>query len=230
LKGGKATIKLRRLFIPLKVIFLFTLVPALLFYTYGLNALIPVLIYFQLLLLWAQAELGMRQQALARYQSEPSFAVRMDHSGIYGASTIHTRILKLKNISDWPAYNVMLVRVLDETLLPVKPDEWKKWLHTDLIECLPPNEEEPLCSWTVWEAPKDLEGFTFEVSYSNRFGELRTLYTRFFRKNLREKFILRHEEPPRPGLFLRLLEDLGLLLRLRRFEKLVKRSRRSSAG
>jgi len=218
----RATFK--RLKILLKVILLFLLVPSIFFYAFGLEALIYVLIYFQFLLLWAQVELGMRQHALTRFQSEPYFDVERSPGGaLYGVGergeTIRTEVLKIKNISDWPAYNVMLARVLDDKFLPIEPSKWKKWLHTHLIRCLPPHKEEVLCSWIVGRVPKDFEKLIFEVHYRNRFGDYGVLSIMFFSG---EHIILSQSEPPKPGWLLPTLEEFGLLLRLRQFKKLSK--------
>ena len=192
-----------------KAILLLVLLPSILFCIYGWEAFIPILVYFQFLLLWAQVELGMRQHALTRFQSEPNFAVekKIEEGGTVEKKVFLTKI-NIKNISDWPSYNLFLARVLDEKFLPVKPNKWKNWLRTNHINYLLPGEEKTLCY--VREPPENFEGLIFEVHYCNRFGDLRTLHFRFLGE---DEVLLMHEEPPKPGWLLRTLEEFSLLLR-----------------
>jgi len=204
---------LKRLEILLKATLLFLLVPSILFCTRGLEALIPMLIYFQFLLLWAQVELGMRQHALTRFQSEPYFDVeRRLGGGICLADEeggkISREILIIKNISDWPAYDVRLSRVLDDKYMPIEPSKWGEWLDTRWIRCLPPHKEDVLCSWNPKKVPEDFEKLIFEIHYRNRYGDFQILSIKFFSG---EYIILSQPEPPKPGWLLRTLEDFRLL-------------------
>jgi len=188
-----------------KVILLIALFPSILLCIYGWEAFIPMLVYFQFLLIWAQVEVGMRQHILTRFQSEPSFAVEKKIE-VGGASEkkVYLITINIKNISDWPSYNLFLARVLDEKFLPVKPNEWKKWLRPNSINYLLAGEEKTLCY--VKEPPENFGGLIFEVHYRNRFGDFRMLHFRFLGE---DEVLLMHEEPPKPGWLLRTLEEFS---------------------
>jgi len=199
-------------------------IPFALFYIYGVKeALNPLLIYLQFLIFWAQAEIGMRQFALVRFQSEPSFDVEREIGGMHIAdkTQITNENLKIKNISEWPAYDIILSRVLDDKFSPIPPDEWRKWLSTKWISCLPPHKERVLCSWNPNKVPHDyFEQVAFEILYRNRFGDLRTLRIRFLSGG---EIVLFHEEPPRSGWLLRTLEELSLLFKMGKFHMFIRK-------
>jgi len=150
---------------------IFIAVPASFFAVLGKEALLPVLLYFQLLVLWGQIEVSLRQHELFAAQYEPAFSVEFQWST--GESP--TGSILLTNTSQNMAYSVSVTRVLDEWGKPIPPPEWEKKIHTDFIPSLAPNQHRFLCS-----AERGfLEEKLIEVSYHNRVGEWGTVTIAF---------------------------------------------------
>ena len=78
-----------------KLAALFVVVPALLVARLRWDAILPIIIYLQLLLIWIQAEISLRQTALFAAQFEPAFDVRLSESG--------PATLTIENVSENPA-------------------------------------------------------------------------------------------------------------------------------
>jgi len=160
------------------VLFLFVAVPSIIIYLLGLpNGLISMLIYMQLLIIWIQAELSMRQQFLFRSQFVPILTLRALSTEV----TVSARDSKItetktvtitaRNLSDNPAFNIMLSRVLANGFKPLEPIVWANFLRCEVIDHLGSKEEKPLCSTTFAELVKLLKiAELFEVSYSDKYG------------------------------------------------------------
>jgi hypothetical protein len=150
---------------------IFMAVPASFFAVLGREALLPVLLYFQLLVLWGQIEVSLRQHELFAAQYEPAFSVEFQWSA---GENPRGQIL-LTNTSQNTAYNVGVGRVLGEGGKPIPPPEWKEKINTYFIPSLAANESKPLCSFERGF----LEKKAIEVSYLNRFGEWGTVIITF---------------------------------------------------
>jgi len=179
--------------------------PILLAFKLRWDSLLPVLIYFQLLVIWAQAEIALRQHVLFSMQFEPSFNVRLEQG-----------ILYLKNVSKNSAYNVFIGRILNSSGKPLPPDKWKKEIHTKrVIANLAPNQEVALCTF---KHPESIikEKFSIETLYSNQLGELRT----FLIQILDPLFLsIIPEKRKNPGFLLTLFEDIYLCLKFLKYKK-----------
>lgn len=99
---------------------------------WGSDFLMVIIIYAQLLVIWRQAEIYERQNLLLLNQFEPSFSVR-----------INDNMLIIENVSQNPAYDVGIVRVLREDGKPIPPEKWREYISFPeeyLIQCLSPKE------------------------------------------------------------------------------------------
>jgi hypothetical protein len=144
-------------------IFLLTIIPVLLVVKLGWDSILPIIVYLQFLLLWAQTEIGMRQAILSSAQFEPSFNIKEEETPIFGRpkSIFNVHVV---NISENPAYNLIVGRVLNGKGNPISPQMWPKFLSRNQIGCLPPNQSLELYSLDSDEREKLLEGeLSFEI-------------------------------------------------------------------
>ncbi len=146
------------------VLFL-AVIPVLLVVKFRWDAILPVVIYLQLLLIWAQAEIALRQHSLFAIQFKPFFGISYRRE----INQILSHTIWIQNASKNAAYNMMVGRLLDKQNRPIPPSQWTDKLHSNLITSLVPNEEALLCSFN--ENLNDGE-FTIEFSYFDQLGEL----------------------------------------------------------
>lgn len=160
---------------PLKILGLlvtiFMAMPALLFAFLGKDAILPIILYFQLLILWGQIEVALRQHTLFSVQYEPTFSVG---SRVEIGEKPRESLL-LRNTSSNTAYNIMVGRVLDKEGRPIHPDEWEEIIYTLYISSLSPGEEKILCSY---DAELLNAGWSIEVSTSISWESGRTFTSR----------------------------------------------------
>jgi len=129
--------------------------------------------------------------------------------------------LTIQNVSENPAYNVSIVRVLDERRVPLDPKQWEDKLELDRMTTLAPREKHRLCTLKDQALRESLmtRGGSIEVSYFSRRGEWQTLPLVFVGGQL---LIVTGEGLP-PGILLRTFESVSstwTFLRLRRrFQK-----------
>jgi hypothetical protein len=186
-------------------ILLLMLIPILLIVKLGWDSILPFIIYLQLLLLWAQTELGMRQATLVSAQFEPSFNIEeKTSSSESGRESVYGEII---NLTQNPAYTLFIARILDRNGQALPPQIWPKSLERKHITCLPPIQRAELYSIHPNDREKLLENeLSFEVLYCTRFGEIRTLLIKFSKKH---PLLLIHERiKRRPGVLLNLLEEI----------------------
>ncbi|MCK4731157.1 MAG: hypothetical protein KAT65_01750 [Methanophagales archaeon] len=202
------------LFKNLGLLFLLVLIPVLLLVRLWWDAILPMIIYFQLLLLWAQAEIGLRQHVLLTAQFEPYFDVKLvsptnlGDEFVFDLSHPSDRSgVRLRNTSKNPAYNIMIGRILNEQNRPIPPDEWKDKVHSDLISSLAPDQEVSLCSLDEDIIKNKLH---IEVSYSDQFGELRAIYINFLEDR---RILLIPERRQPPGILLNLFEYFSIFFK-----------------
>lgn len=172
-----------------------------------------VIIYFQLLVIWSQAEVAERQNAILLAQFEPSFRVTLGEN----------LELIIENISQNPAYDVGISRVLHENGKPVPPEEWRKeldWPEEPFIQCLSPGEKGVLCYFIP---PGTLENYflnkVIEVSYWTRMGQDGVIYVIPLPGG---SFRVIHPSRELPGYLHKLFEDLRILKSLRKLRRLAK--------
>jgi len=196
-------------------ILLLALIPILLIIKFKWDAILPTIIYLQFLLIWAQAEIGMRQHLLFSAQFNPSFKVRLGSSMTEAEHKIN---IYLHNTSDKPAYNIGIVRVFDEKNEPIPPNSWKDKISTLVISSLAPGEEVLLGS----ADNSFLKNKTIEIFYTNLFGDWKEIWVKF----LNEKLLVIPGKEQAPGILLNTFEDLILFLKFIRFQALFKVSKK----
>lgn len=157
-----------------KLAALFVVVPVILMVGLRWDAILPIIIYLQLLLIWIQAEISLRQTALFAAQFEPAFDVKF-------TDTARTT-LSIENVSENPAYNLSVIRLLDESGTPFDPNQWQDKLELgDRMASLAPHEKRILCVLKDQSLRERLmTRGTLEVSYFGRQGEIQT-FTILFR-------------------------------------------------
>jgi len=211
---------------------LFVIIPFAVLYLLGLpNGLISALIYFQLIIIWIQTELSMSQLALYRSQANPILVLRLSSgtTTLYneGSKVTKNIMINVKNLSDNPAFNILLSRVLSENHNPVPPNIWRNLIRCSIIEHLAPKEEKELCALTSEDLQQLLKvARVLEISYIDRYGDWH--YMDFMISIDKEADMVLmpipyEEEPGRIGLLLPALTRIALLLRLykvlRKFRK-----------
>ena len=185
----------------LLILIIFALIPILLVIKLKWDAVLPIIIYFQLLLIWIQAEISLRQHTLFSAQFEPFFDVKRT-----GLS------LQLSNKSINPAYGIWIGRILDEQNKPISPDIWRDKISTGFTSSLLPKQEIQLCSFKC--SDDFFKGKTIEILYLNRLGELREVHVKILENG---GLLVIPESTQLPGILLRILEDLSIYLRLIRY-------------
>ncbi len=194
-------------------------IPIFLVIRMGYDAILPLIIYLQLILIWAQAEISIRQLESFSFQFEPSFDIK-ETSLHFGFESPHTErhsekyhTIKIKNIGKWPAYNVMVARLLDNRNRPVSPNSWPQSLTRNNIKCLAPEQESILFSFTERDRKYFIkEKITFEIIYFNRFGNTRSFFITFTETG---PFIY-HEPISSRGFLLKTFEEVVLLYKIYR--------------
>ena len=193
------------------IILLFVAVPFVLIYLLGLpNGLISMLIYMQLLIIWIQLELSMRQQFLYRSQFIPILTLK-----------VLSKTILVESGENNPAFNVMLSRILSDDYTPLEPRMWTSVLRCNIIDHLGPRDEKQLCTTTANELEQLLNNTrVLEVSYVDKYGEWHsTAFT--INKNKKTGKVEIITIP-----YLGKLEEVGILLPLFNTVVLYFRSRR----
>jgi len=159
------------------ILFLFVAVPSIMIYFLGLpNGLISTLIYMQLLIVWIQVELSMRQQVLFRSQFIPILTLSASSTEVTvvgeDSRAARTVTITVRNLSDNPAFNVMLSRVLSDSYVPLEPRIWTSILRCNIVDHLGSKEEKPLCITTFAKLVQLLKvAKLFEVSCFDKYGD-----------------------------------------------------------
>jgi hypothetical protein len=179
----------------------------------GRDAILPIVLYFQLLLLWGQIEIAQKQHVLVSMQYEPSFSVETEPIDVYGMGEVRTSV-HLHNTSKNTAYNVMVGRILGEKGVPIPPDMWKGKINSEFISSMSPDQKSDFC-WFDNSMLKDK--FTIEVLYNNQLGEWRDFHILFFEG---DKVMIIPARTEAGGFLLELFRDLALMLKFRRLRKL----------
>lgn len=196
-----------------KLAALLVVVPILLIVALGWKeALLPIIIYFQLVLIWVQAEISLRQTALFVRQFEPAFDVKFEDAA--------RTTLTIENVSENPAYNLSVIRLLDESGTPFDPNQWQDKLELgDRMASLAPDEKRNLCVLKD-QSLRDrlMTRGALEVSYFNRQGKVQT-FTILFRTG-QLLFVSGAARPPGP--LLRTFEAVSSAWQFRQLKRLLR--------
>ncbi len=189
------------------------LVPAVLVVRLRWDSVLPIIIYFQLLLMWIQAEVSLRQNELYAAQFEPLFDVQ-----VTGASRM---ALTIENVSDKPAYTLSVSRFMDQNHKPVPPAQWTNNVDCPRAATLVPGGKLPLCTVKDEEFAKLLRQLhmSVEVSYFDALGKWQSLIVTFFGDDL----LLTRPGRGLPGFVLNTFEALSLTWNFLRFRGLLKK-------
>ena len=91
-------------------ILLLAVIPALLAVKFTWDAILLIVIYLQLLLIWAQAEIALRQHSLFAAQFKPFFGISYKRD----ITEPPSHSVWIHNTSKNAAYNIMVGRLLDK--------------------------------------------------------------------------------------------------------------------
>ena len=194
-------------------ILLLAAIPALLAVKFRWDAILPIVIYLQLLLIWAQAEIALRQHSLFAAQFKPFFGITYKRD----IAEPPSHSIWIHNTSKNAAYNIMVGRLLDKQNKPISPSQWESKLHSDLISNLAPDEEGLLCSLN-----KELAGseFAIEFSYDDQLGELGTMYIKLVKDG---RILIVPQAKELPGILLSTFEYFALFFKFIGFKRHLKR-------
>jgi len=188
-------------------VILLILIPILLLIRLKWDAILPIIIYLQFLLIWAQAEISLRQHVLFSMQLDPHFSVKLQED-----------VLILTNMSNNPAYNIMIGRIINEQTVPIPPQDWKNKISSNFISSLAPNERVQLCSVRDVDF---LKSKTIEISYTNQLGEWKQSHIKILEKM---KFLVVPPAVKLPGILLGTLEEFSLFLKFIQYKKYFKQA------
>ena len=189
------------------------LVPAILMARLRWDSVLPIIIYFQLLLIWIQAEVSLRQNELYAAQFEPFFDVQ-----VTGASHM---ALTIENVSDKPAYTLSVSRFMDQDHQPMPPAEWTNKVDCPRAATLVPGGKLPLCTVKNEDFAKLIRQLhmSAEVSYFDPLGKLQSLVVTFFGDDL----LLTPARSRLPGFILNTFETLYSTWNFLRFRGIMKK-------
>jgi len=187
------------------------------------ESIVAVLANIQTLVVWAQAEISMRQNMLYKTSLEPYFAVgvrRSPKQHLRDSAEAKGKVeFVITNVSNVPAYDVMLSRILQKTGQPLMPDVWLQFSKSNIIPCLGPKSSTTLLVMDAKFFDEIVKKkCILEIHYQNLYGEIRSLRV-FFHES---KPHIVYSRPEMPGFLLRLFEDMRLLVVLYRMRKLMK--------
>jgi len=172
------------------------------FQFYGVLAVVA---YLQFLLLWSQAEIGLKQHVLFASQFEPFF--KLD----YGTSVENDVVLTITNVSNNPVYQMGVGRLLDFQKKPIRPQEWEKSIYINYYQGpripsvdIAPGEIARI--FILGYTESRFKGSTIEMIYWNKLGEMKSLLI-----SLRS-FSAYFTQPPmeEPGVLLNTFQEIRL--------------------
>jgi len=194
-------------------ILLLAVIPALLAVKFRWDAILPIVIYLQLLLIWAQAEIALRQHSLFTMQFKPFFGISYKRD----ITEPPSHSVWIHNTSKNAAYNIMVGRLLDKQNKPIPPSQWEHTLYSDLISSLAPDEVGLLCL-----LKEELAGseFAIEFSYHDQLGELGIMYIKLLKDG---RILIIPETKQLPGILLSTFEYFALFFKFVGFRRHFKR-------
>lgn len=220
-------------FIIILFIILFVVIPFLILYFLRLpNGLISTLIYFQLIIIWIQAEISLRQQELYESQALPIIVLHSSNKAIESKSMEEGKATErigftVKNVSKNPAFNIILTRILSRDHTPINPDVWIPLIQRDVIEDLEPGEEKELFSidWDDLEKLMEKQNAgVFEVGFMDRYGGFHSSLFMVYLKNGSLGILpIVGEELRERGFLLPMLNRIYLLLSYYKYRRRLQR-------
>jgi hypothetical protein len=156
-------------------LFLLSIIPIILIVKLNFDAILPIVVYLQFLLIWCQAEIALKQHYLFAVQFEPTFITIQTNDFLSPPSQDFAITLRIKNTSSNPAYSVAVTRVLDHSI-PIMPKEWENKITRSHWINLGPNEVNVLCQITDVDYFRNKQ---MEILYRNQFGDFRELILLF---------------------------------------------------
>jgi len=205
--------KIAPLFRRLGFVLLLLAIPALLGVRFRWDAILPIVIYLQLILIWAQAEIALRQHSLFAAQFKPFFGISYKKD----VTEPPSYSIWIQNISKNAAYNIMVGRLLDKQNKPIPPSQWESKLHSDLMSNLAPDEQGLLCSLNEELVSSE---FAIELSYDDQLGEPGTMYIKLLKDG---RILIVPEAKQLPGILLSTFEYFVLFFKYIGFKKQLKR-------
>lgn len=199
---------LKNLILPLFLI----LLPILVIIKFKWDAILPLIIYFQLILIWFQVEIGLRQQTLFSIQFNPFFNVEVKKD-VSATHELPYRIY-LQNLSECPAYNVVLQKASNKENKIIPPSELDGKINIFFKPCIGPKEKS-----LIMRLSEDLvknECF-LDIIFINQLGEIKNITIFVSEKGLR----IFHEGMRPAGILINALEDWKRFLKFR-FKRLKK--------
>ena len=184
-------------------------------------AAVPVLIYFQLLLIEIQLEIGQRQNNLFSAQFYPSFTVEISNPATYE--------LKIKNISRNPAYTLFIGRVLKGGQ-PLPHAQWESLVETiPVITSLAPGEAKTINPFKSMEAVDKFkkDGLALEVTYRDQFGDIKGVLILAVGDS---GLLLFPNAEDKPGFLLKKLETMAAIWKLRQYKRRIVDAKTESDG
>jgi len=173
------------------------------------SGVLAIVAYFQFLLIWAQAEIGLKQHSLFASQFDPVFKLQVNYSA-KGDVVTHLHI-HLKNTSDNPAYNMFVSRIFNLNLdQPINPKYWKEKIDDTSSKDLGAGD---YYNCTINDV-QFAEDKGIEFTYTNKFGVFKDIFVKFGNKNA---LII----PPRiqePGLLLNTFIEVRLFFQTLKYE------------
>ena len=166
------------------------------------NSILSIIIYLQFLLIWAQAEIALRQHSFSQAEFDPTFDIRFEESDEASRIVVY-------NLSDNPAYNLCFGPLMT----------WKhfKVIHDidylppgTLTTCLPPKGKLPIITLLHKEDKEKifLVESTLNITFDNRYGERKSLDAHFFRiPPSEDTIIIEYSRMGTPGILLGFFED-----------------------
>lgn len=140
-----------------------TIIPFLLVYRFRAEAILYLIIYLQVILLWVQAEISLRQADLSKAEFRPYFDLGLEKAKTGFVVTVH-------NISKNPAYNLSVARLIateDKTKFDTK------LVIEDQFKTLRPGKKRILFSNISEETRDELfsKKVQFTIYYDDCLGE-----------------------------------------------------------
>lgn len=164
------------------------------------EGVLAIIAYFQFLLIWSQAEIGLKQHVLFSAQFDPSFELHPLHSSPIGDGCV----LTIKNTSKNTAYHLKVIRVLEESNAPIMPIDWADKISSEDAQDLKSDLSIAVC--TIKDL-KFLERKKIELFYYNQYGDVKTIQVFFSNNNPH----LIPQPLKEPGILLNTFREIGFL-------------------
>lgn len=209
-----------------KFLIIFALIPTIFVVKWKWDGILPTIIYFQLLLIWIQGEINLRQSNLFALQYEPYFNVkpyfkRTEELGGLGMAKAW-QSLSIKNISKNPTYGISVERILDRNYRSIPPEKWRDKVIINDYNVLPPGEERPLIEFEDIVFLKEFheQELSIEVGYLNILNEWKSFCIRGTKRSKTPVIFLPFQK--QPGFLLNTFENIATIFKYLKYSKFKK--------